>query len=252
MTGNMDKQDKANGNVPTMKPLSPLVSPRLINNRSGVNHQRTIDEMRARIARLKADLEIEKARNKQLHRDKIIEIRQVRDTCEQEKDQAVEQLQLKLEREKELEVLKVKEAIVKEKDQEIRTLVRRHNEEIWQLKAQWAEEKDDAIRKAVETHHRAQLGDEQPDSAELRTRPGSANPTLLVRLQREVHLLRESNKELEGQIKVKIEAAKEKAAEMRKMQADHDAEIEEIIEQSKVEVAKHLDEIQAEREALKV
>ena len=54
--------------------LDTVLSPTLTSKQQtkATNMQRTIDEMRQHIAKLKSELESEKTRNKQSHRDKVI------------------------------------------------------------------------------------------------------------------------------------------------------------------------------------
>ena len=51
---------------------------------------RTVDEMRTHITQLKAELDIERAKNKQLHRDKVKELHNLRESCETDKESAIE------------------------------------------------------------------------------------------------------------------------------------------------------------------
>ena len=80
---------------PILSPIprnSPRQSPSLA--RSGVGSSgtsnRTAEEMRTHITQLKAELDIERAKNKQQHRDKVMEMKALRDSCEADRESAIE------------------------------------------------------------------------------------------------------------------------------------------------------------------
>lgn len=240
--------DTSNGGVALqgnmVKPPSPsILSPRL-SSKAG-NMKRSIDEMRQHIAKLKTELETEKARYKQLHRDKIAEMRTVREKCEQDKELAVQASQSKLYQEKQVELQKLKDVLNKEKDQEIRQILRYQEENVKHLKSQLQEEKSDAVRVALEMQKRA-LG----DGHSTPTRPSSGNSALVVRLQREIKQLKDSKKDLEEQIRLKTIADKEKLAELRQIRKEHKAELNLLLKESKQEGAKEIQQLKKAEESL--
>lgn len=219
---------------------SPITTPsprrELSKNKKAINSQRTIDEMRSHIAKLKSELDSEKAKYKQLYRDKIAEIRQTKDKCEQDKEHALSHIQIKLEQEKLADLNKLREHLNKEKDTELRQLLRYKEDELKQIKTQMSIEKDDSIKVAMEMQKRALTEQRELTSPAGAPRPSSgSNSALIIRLQREMKQLKDSKRDLEEQLRVRTSADSEKAVELRKMKKEHRAEITRLVKEHKQE-----------------
>ena len=208
-----ENMDTSNGNIGS-KPASPRVPVK------AVSIQRTVEEMRQHIAKLKAELDAEKARNKQIHRDKVTEIRNVKEAFEKDREHRFHSTQLKYEHEKQAELNRLREEIKKEKDYEIRQLLRENEETIKQLKTQFAEEKDEAVQTALDLHRKSA----DPFGS------GSGNSALVVKLQREIKSLKESKKDLEGQLDAKRQSEDEKSVEIKKLKRDYEEKIQSLSE----------------------
>ena len=222
-----------------------MLSPKLTSK--SMNAQRTMDEMRQHIAKLKSDLESEKTRNKQLHRDKIAEIRNIKDNYNRDKEDALEAMASKLDHQKHLEMQRLKETWNKEKDLEIRQLIKSREEDIRQIKSQISEEKEDAIRVALEMQKRA-LTD--PGGSNLSPHRPSSNSALVIKLQREIKQLKDTKRDLEDQVKVKTQSDNDKSAEIRKLQTEHDLELKKLMRESKQEVARGINQLKKAEDAL--
>ena len=176
--------------------------------------------MRQHIAKLKSDLEAEKARNKQLHRDKIAEVKQTQEACKGDKERAISAAQSKCQQEKTAELQRLKESLNKERDTEIRQMLKQRDEEMKELKSQFTKEKEDSIKAALELQRQA-MGDRAGETGLLQaaTRPvsGSGNSALVVKLQREIKALKDGHKELEEQLKIKTNTELNQTEEIKQL-----------------------------------
>ena len=208
-----------------------------------------MDEMRKHIAKLKADLDVEKARYKQLHRDKVADVRNVREQCHKERDDALEALTSKLEHQKHLETQRMRDACNKEKDVEIRAIVKARDDEMRQVKAQISEEKEEAIRAALEMQKRA-LSDASATSLSGGQRPAASNSALVIKLQREIKQLKDAKKDIEEQLRLRTQSDNDKTAEMRRLQHEHDVTVKRLMRESKQEVARGYQQLRRAEDAL--
>ena len=116
------------------------------------------------------------------------ELRQLRESCEREKEHALAVAKDRLTELKNGELLKLRDTLGKDRDQEIRVL-NKHNEELVQrLKADVGHEKDDAVKVALELQKKA-----LSEQRDLVASPGTTSSALVVRLQRENKQLKETN-----------------------------------------------------------
>ena len=212
---------------PNPKPTSPhhLISPR---NKATMGNQRIVEEMRAHIAKLKQELEAEKAKNKQLHRDKIAEIRQLKEGFDRERERSVQSLLIKCDQEKLNELQKLRDNLSKEKDVEIRGLLRSQEEDLKQLRQQAHHDKEMAVKAAMEIQKRALA--EQKDGPATNTfgRLSPGNSALIVKLQREIKALKDAKKELETELDRRSAADQEQKLELKKIKKLHEAELKRI------------------------
>ena len=116
------------------------------------------------------------------------ELRQLRESCEREKEHSLAVAKDRLTELKNGELQKLRDTLGKDRDQEIRVL-NKHNEELVQrLKADVGHEKDDAVKVALELQKKA-----LSEQRDLVTSPGTTSSALVVRLQRENKQLKETN-----------------------------------------------------------
>ena len=243
------------GGVRSPPPLSsgsPITTPsprlELPRNKKAINNQRTMDEMRAHIAKLKNELESEKARYKQLHRDKVSEIRQTKEGCERDREYALQQLGVKLDQEKLHELNRQREQLSKEKDTELRQLLKQKEEDVRHAKSQAAQEKENGIKVALEMQKKALTEQREfclspngsMSSSGMSGAPGATPPTgtasnsaLIVRFQREIKQLKDSKKETEEQLKMRTAADNEKTTELRRIRRQHQAEMAKLVKEYK-------------------
>ncbi len=253
--------ESSNGKIPTLKSPSPKPVTNILSmsptkpgsplftmspgKTKAINMQKMIDEMRQHIAKLKGDLEAEKARNKQLHRDKVAEIKNVREICVQEKDRVMQTIQVRLQQEKQNEMQKLRDSLNKERDLECRQIMRYKDDEIKQVKTQLAQEKEDAIKVALELQKKAIT-----DQRDQNSGPTTGNSALIVKLQREIKSIKDSKRELEEQLQMRISADAQKASELQKLKKEHEVDMAKVIKEYKQAAQKDMQELKKAEDTL--
>lgn len=166
------------------------------------NLQKTVDDLKQTISKLKAELEAEKAHSRQLHRDKVMETKQLREAFKVEKDDAVKTVLLKAEHERQAELSKLKETLRKEKDAGIRDLLREHEEHVKQLQHRWTAEKEESIAAALELQKRTLSSDNSASRTSYNNAGlvSASNSALVVKLQREIKALKDEKLTLEQKV----------------------------------------------------
>ena len=198
----------------------------------GVNMQRMVEEMRQHIAKLKLELDSERAKNKQLHRDKISEMKQMKEACDKEKEHALHTLDSKLLQEKHISLQKQKDTLNKERDQEIRQILRTRDDEIKQNRLTTSKEKEEAVKVALELQKKAMAEQHSNGGPMSHVRPGSGNSVLIIKLQREIKVLKENSKDLEERLKLKTESEADKSEQLRKIHINYETQIAQLIQDS--------------------
>ncbi len=184
-----------------------------------INYQRINEEMRGHITKLKSELESEKARCKQLHRDKVSEVHKIRTMCAEEQQQALLVLESRLQQEKEEEIQNAESLWLKEKDHDIRQLLGEHELALEQQKSQLLEEKEEAIRSAVELQKKS-LSEQAPEGTDWPTKTTPSNSALVVKLQKEIRTLRDVKKELGDTNERLTQADSERSREIENLQTE--------------------------------
>ena len=197
------------------------------------NPQKIIEQMRKHISKLKVELEAEKFKNKQSHRDKVSEIKQIKEECNKLKEEALETLQVKIEQSNQNKIQKLRETLNREKDNEIRQILRYKDEEIKEIKASFSQEKEDAIKVSLELQKKALL--EQTGRDTPVNRPSSGNSALIVKYQRELKTLKDTRKTLEEQLRVRTNEFIDKETEIRNLKQQHDIEISRLRRETELE-----------------
>ena len=197
------------------------------------NPQKIIEQMRKHISKLKVELEAEKFKNKQSHRDKVSEIKQIKEECNKLKEEALETLQVKTEQSNQNKIQKLRETLNREKDNEIRQILRYKDEEIKEIKASFSQEKEDAIKVSLELQKKALL--EQTGRDTPVNRPSSGNSALIVKYQRELKTLKDTRKTLEEQLRVRTNEFIDKETEIRNLKQQHDIEISRLRRETELE-----------------
>jgi predicted RNase H-like nuclease (RuvC/YqgF family) len=105
-------------------PTSTMSSKSEGRRREKSHRSHSIDDYKRKIARLKSELEAEKARTKQLYRDKSSEIKSLQEAYKKEREKEISNLETKLSQEKQKEIEIIQENITKKKDRELQEVLR--------------------------------------------------------------------------------------------------------------------------------
>ncbi|KAK7087975.1 janus kinase and microtubule-interacting protein 3-like [Littorina saxatilis] len=88
------------------------------------------DDYRRRYSKVKSELDAEKSKTKAMNKDKIEEMRQIREYYEKERHQEHSAMQKRFEAEKKKELARLKEELVKQKDLELQQVLKYKEDEI--------------------------------------------------------------------------------------------------------------------------
>ena len=88
------------------------------------------EDYRRRYSKLKAELEVERAKVKAMNKDKIEEMRQIREFYEKERKQEHAAMEKRFEDEKKKELARMKEEVIKQKDYELQQVLKYKEDEI--------------------------------------------------------------------------------------------------------------------------
>ena len=206
---------------------------------SPTNLKRTNDELRRHISRLKAELEVEKAKSKQVHRDKVADIKKLKD--EYDKDKLLLQGSAfdKLKAEHELEIKKLRESLQREKEIEIKHILKFKDEELRTTKKMMAEDKEFSLK-------------EQDDrlKREFNSKSRDGNNEVENKLRQELHECRKQRHQFEELYKQKAAADSEKSDLLRKLKEDHEKENQRVLRDARIQIARNLHELKAAQKAV--
>ena len=193
---------------------------------------RTIDEQRRLVKELRAALEGEKVKNRQLVRDHEKQLQHLREEEARRLDTSLEACSLRKDQEKTTELKKLEERLKKQKDQELRQLAKEKTEELNKSFRKWSAEKNEAIRAAVENERRLSLEDSHASFAEEEALAREG------KLTREVFMLGEQNSVLEEQVRNLSRLNRAQIDQMRRIKQECDVKVDGILRQHKVEASR--------------
>lgn len=190
-----------------------------------VKDRKLFDDLTKQIDKLKTDLEAEKQKLRQLHRDKVLELKAKQEEFDKKLERALEIQARKRETDKQIDLKAVEEKIKKQKEREIKNIWRLKEDEIKRLKKQFAREKEDCIKEAVESERRKTVEKVHEGEDVLTGR--------ITQLTTDIFALNEHNTKLEDQIKLLTQENHEKIELMRRMKKEHEAKVETLVKQYK-------------------
>jgi hypothetical protein len=193
---------------------------------------RTIDELRRVVKDLRATLEGEKVKNRQLVRDHEKQLHHLREEEARRLDTSLEACSVRKDLERNVELKKLEEHLKKQKDQELRQLAKAKADELNRSFRKWNVEKQEAIRAAVEIERHQSLEDSHASYAEEEALARED------KLTREVFTLGEQNNVLEEQVRNLSRLNRAQIDQMRRIKQECDAKIEGILRQHKVEASR--------------
>ena len=181
-------------------------------------HKYSSDDYRRKIARLKSELDLEKAKNKKVHKEKSSELREMRESYEVKKQSEINDLEHKMKKRLEKEKRHIEEdirtMIMEEKDKEMKEVLKYKDDEMKELKKKYRNEKESAIQYALE------------------------NEKLIVQekekqMNEEMEKLKKEKEKLEEDYKKKVAEEAKKDKEFSKIKEEYDTELRRILGESK-------------------
>lgn len=205
---------------------------------SSPSTKKSIDELKRQVTKLKAELESERSKLKQVHRDKTSESKRLQENHEKERQKTIETVTKRLQNEHSVELRRIKESLSKEKDNELRQVLKFKDEELKAFKQQIQEEKDRAKRaeEDLKRHFTVKIN-------------GNTND-IEKRLRDELSDIKEQKRKADELYRLKCAADFEKAELIRRLKSEHEREVNELIRQSKREVAKEYHHLRSAEKAL--
>eukprot|EP00794_Sanderia_malayensis_P014162 gene14162-15641_t len=209
------------------------------NTSSTTNLKRTNDELRQHIARLKSELEIEKAKSRQVHRDKVAEIKRLKDDFDKEKAVAAGSLNHKQKIEHDYEVKKLRESFQREKELEIKHIIKFKDEELKTTKRMMLEDKEFSLKQLEEKLKKEFNNNKHKDVNDND-----------FRLRQEINEYQKQKNQLEELYKQKSASEAEKVEMIRKLKEEHDKETQRVLRDARIQIARNVHELKAAQKAL--
>lgn len=202
------------------------------NNNRKINYKRLNEELRQHIGKLKGELEMEKARSKQIHRDKVMEMKRIRDEFDLKHQLSLEEANTKFNNTKDTEMKKLRETLVKEKEQEIKQIIKFKDEEIKILQKTFAAEKERAIK---------DFELKLTSSSSIRSRTSSFDASEKLKL--ELSNLKNHKEVLESKCIEFSQMLTEKSNFIEEMKSKHNREIQRISREARRENSRSVSDL---------
>jgi len=192
--------------------------------------KRANDDMRLKIASLKSALHTERTRNQETHREKVMEMRELKDFAELEKQRAMEELKQALLEEKADEIMALQAKVEANKQREVAELMRKR-------------EKEEAER--LHRYKLEQLESEKALSMRVRTETATEVADRLGRendnLRRMIADLTDQKNKLERLYMHKSEADAGKSEQIRRMHEDQEKKTQLLLREGRKEMQREVD-----------
>lgn len=212
----------------TSSPVSTRSEPRR-RDREHRHRSSQSEDIRRKYARLKGELELERTRTKQLHKEKTEELRQLRELFEKDRKQELDSIKSKLEKEKQRDLAKMRENLVKEKDFELQQVLKYKDDELKHLRSVLSRQNSlpQSHHHHISTDAKVQTDEEASDTEREKV------PERSAAADEEVKKLKEANAELEKKYKKKCEEEARKEKEFAKLKESYDQELRNLLAESK-------------------
>ena len=214
----------------------------LANDAADPNDARIIDELKKQVVKLKTDLEAEKQKTRAQQSAQAGELKKLREDHDKRLETALASALRKKDLEKQFELKKMEDALLRQKDQELKTLARDKEEELKKLQRKMSKDCEDQVRQAVDAERK--FAKEHIETL-LSGGPISERESNLTR---EVFILGEQAFQLESQAQTLRQENKALAEQLRRVKADHEVEIQDLLRQTKAEAQRDMAQLKlAER-----
>jgi len=187
--------------------------------------RKLFEDLTKQIDKLKTDLEAEKQKLRQVHRDKVLELKAKQEEFDKKLERALEVQSKKRETDKQGDLKALEEKIKRQKEREIKNIWRLKEDEIKRLKKQFAREKEEAIKEARESERKKSVEKVHEGEDILTAR--------ITQLTKDIFALNDHNSKLEEQVKHLTQENHEKIELMRRMKREHESRLENLVKQYK-------------------
>lgn len=200
---------------------------------------RSVDELRRQLLKVKGDLEVEKQKTRQVTRSHAATMKDKKEELEKKHRQALEQAMSRKDQEKVNELKLLEERLTRQKELELRKLQREKAEEMKEMKAKLTQEHEIKLRSAVDAERQRlidQYGGEDPSTARE------------SKLAREVFMRTEECENVKSQVRDLREENRSLLDQLRQATQSHEASLMQLLKKSKTEAAREVARLQlAER-----
>lgn len=204
--------------------------------------RRANEELKSHVTRLKAELELERIKSKQIHRDKVAELKRTKESYERANVVSIDLITKKMKNINELEIKKIRESLIRDKDLEIKQVIKYKDEEIKALQKSMQEQIDGL------QHQQNRL---QRNRGQSKRRQNCDNDNEnIVRMKNEIVVLQKSKEDLEGQVQSYATAINQKNDMIKKLKDGHERELQKILREARRENSRSVSEMQSLRKSL--
>ena len=193
---------------------------------------RTIDELKRQLRDVRAELESERVKSRQLVSQCEKDVRRVREEGDLKLSASLEALSVRKEQERAVDVHRVEERLKKEWESERRVWEREKMDELARAQRKWQHDRDEDVRRSVRDE-RERCYKEMADSMGQDEALAKED-----KLTRELFVLSQHNVQLDDQVYNLSRENKNQIEQMRRMKHDHENEIADVIRQHKNEASR--------------
>ena len=210
--------------------------------KSGKNLKRANEELRSHVGRLTAEIELEKIKSKQTHRDKVAEVKRIKDHYERANNLSIESVTQKMKNLSELEVKKLRDNLTRDKDAEIKQIIKFKDEEIKALQRTMQEE--------TKRLHR-QLQQASGTRGRFNNVQHHDNYNEQVsRLKKDLSKLQNEKDSINEKYSGLLSLFNQKDGMIKQLKADHEKALQKMLREARRENSRSISELQTLRKSL--
>ena len=195
-----------------------------VSSPSRKNLENQNEELRSHVSQLKAELLMEKTKSKQTHREKVSDLKKIKQDYDRDRIITVQTTTQKMKDTHDCEIKKVRDSLLREKELEIKQVVKFKDEEIRAVRKHLLEERDLSIKEAeariIQEYSEKSRNDKDDSDRKLRT---------------ELTDLRRSRDEYELLSKKYMKADLAKSDMIRELKEEHARELQRVQRESRKE-----------------
>lgn len=202
------------------------------------SHKRE-EGLKHQLDQLRVELGQERSARKQLHHDKVRDVKAAKEKQQAVAKEQIESLKLKLQREKNQELQSLRDSMTKEFKSQLKALQRRHEEEQVRAQKEWRSERQE-LKEKLHREVQAQMGQELTAKFEAERR----------KLMHELFELESQRKAAEKRVADLVAADHSKAETIREMATQHRMKIEQMQRSTRTGSRQQLEELEDARRQL--